>query len=250
MSGCRGTATVVGVLYVAGTLAGVLSAVVTSGALDGPDYLASASASGNRLAAGALLVLIMGLALALIPVLMFPILRRTSERLALGYLVFRGALETVTYIVVAASWLLLFQLGRDYVPGGADATGLRASGVMLKHAAETGSLIGLTVFPLGALMFYSVLYRSRLVPRWLSGWGLVALVPYLDVALLELFAVVSPSSTTESMLVLPLGLQEMVLAVWLIVRGFSCPADSSSPNGEARTAPYARRGDEYALDSA
>jgi hypothetical protein len=147
MSGYRGTAILVGVLYVSGTLAGVLSLVVANGALDGPDCLASASSSGNRLAAGALLVLIMGLALALIPVLMFPILQRTSERLALGHLVFRGALETVTYMIVAASWLLLFQLGRDYVPGGADAAGLRASGLMLKHAAETGSLIGLGTHP-------------------------------------------------------------------------------------------------------
>lgn len=223
MNRYRGTAILVGILYIAGTLAGILSGLVTKGTLDGADSVASASSSGSRLAAGALLVLIMGLALALIPVVMFPILRRTSERLALGYLVFRGALETVTYIAVALSWLLLFRLGQDYVRADADAAGLRASGRLLKYAAETGSLIGLIVFPLGAAMFCFLLYRSRLVPRWLAGWGLVAVVPYLVVGLLEVFAVVGPSSTAESMLVAPLALQEMVLAVWLIAKGFSWP---------------------------
>ena len=92
----RKSAIIVGVLYIIGTVAGVLSVVFTQSTLNDADYLVKLSANGNQLITGALFVLIMGLALALIPVVMFPILKRYNEVLALGYVVFRGALETFT----------------------------------------------------------------------------------------------------------------------------------------------------------
>ena len=70
-------------------------------------------------------------------------------------------------------------------------------------------------------MFYAVLYRSRLVPRWISVWGLAALVPYLAAEFLAVFALLDPMSSTASLLYIPLAVQEMVLAVWLIVKGFN-----------------------------
>jgi hypothetical protein len=213
----RATATLVGVLYIIGTAAGVLSLAATGGGLEGPDYVATAASLGDRLAVGALLVLLMGLALACIPLLVFPILRATSERLALGYVVFRGALETTTYLITALSWLVLFQLGID---SAADA-GLRAGGDVLYRMGDTVGTLGTFVFVAGAAMFYWVLWRARLVPRWLSGWGLVALVPYLVVAMLGVLDILDVLSSTAVALQLPLAIQEMALALWLIVRGFA-----------------------------
>ena len=69
-------------------------------------------------------------------------------------------------------------------------------------------------------MFYAVLYQSRLVPRWISVWGLAAVIPYLAAESLALFALLDPLSATASLLHIPMALQEMVLAVWLIVKGF------------------------------
>jgi len=74
----------------------VLSAVVTGPVLDGSDYLVEVTANGNQMIIGALLVLTMGLALAIVPVMMFPVFRKHNEALALGYVVFRGGLEAVT----------------------------------------------------------------------------------------------------------------------------------------------------------
>lgn len=216
----RATAALVGILYLTGTAAGVTSVVVTSGGHDGPDHMVSAAAIGVRLPVGALLVLTMGIALALIPVVAFPVLRRTSERLALGYLIFRAALEATGYVIIAAAWLVLFHLARDYDPAGAESGALRVAGSVLVDTGEAmGTLVTIT-FLVGAAMFYTVLYRSRLVPRWLSGWGLVAIAPYLAVGLLKIFGVVDTLSVTESVLSAPLALQELVLAGWLITRGF------------------------------
>jgi hypothetical protein len=64
------------------------------------------------------------------------------------------------------------------------------------------------------------------VPRWLSGWGLLAAIPYFISGVLGLFTLLNQMSTVQMVLVLPLALQEMVLAVWLIVKGFNTSAMS------------------------
>ena len=94
MRSYRRTAIIVGALFIIGDIAGVLSYVVTGGLLDGPDALTKIAASQNQVVLGALFVLVMGLALAMVPVVMFPIFKKYDEVLALGCVVFRGALET------------------------------------------------------------------------------------------------------------------------------------------------------------
>ena len=176
---------------------------------------------------GALFLLIMGLALAMVPVMMFPILKKSNEALALGYVVFRGGFEAVAYIAMTIGWLLLLPLSRAYVQAGAlDSSDIRAWGNLLLKADEIGSILTI-VFCLGALMFYYSLYQSKLIPRWLSGWGLIGAIPYLASGLLAMFAVTESLSTIHTALELPLALQEMVLAVWLIVKGFNPAAIDS-----------------------
>ena len=98
MSADRKAAVAIGVLYIIGTVVLILSGVVTGGVLTGPAYLAQVAAQPNQLAIGALLVLLAGFALALVPVVFWPIGKRYNETLAIGYVVFRGALETAMYI--------------------------------------------------------------------------------------------------------------------------------------------------------
>ena len=111
----RNIARIVGVLFIIGTVAGSLSIVFTGPILDDPDYLVKVSANENQIIIGALLVLIMGLALAMVPVMMFPILKRHNETLALGYVVFRGALETVTYMATVIGLLLLLTVPSVFI---------------------------------------------------------------------------------------------------------------------------------------
>ena len=90
------------------------------------------------------------------------------------------------------------------------------------------------VFSLGSLIFNYLLYQTKLVPRWLSGWGLVAGVLYLASGLLAMFSIVEALSPIYIALQSVKGLQEMVLAVWLIVKGFN---PSATVFGTAETAP-------------
>lgn len=218
----RQIAAIVGALYIVGTVSGVLSLVATGPVLGASDYLARIAADGSPLAAGALAVLIMGLALAMVPVVIFPVLREHSQTLAIGYVVFRGGLETVTYIANAISLLLLLPVSRAFVQAGAsNVASYQALGTMLTAMGDTCTALTDIVFPLGALMLYSVFFRSGLIPRWISGWGLVAAVLYLIGGLQLVFGQVSAMDTSHLVLVLPMGPQEMVMAVWLIVKGFN-----------------------------
>jgi hypothetical protein len=224
MNADKKTPRIVGVLYIIGTVAGILSLVLTGPVRNAQNYGISIPAGETQLAVGALLVLLMGLALAMVPVFMFPILRKHNEALALGYVVFRGGLEAVTYLAIATSWLLLVPLSQIYAQAGAlDASNFQSLGTLLLQAKEIGFVLTI-VFCLGALIFNYLLYQTELVPRWLSGWGLIAIVPYLAAGLLAMFGIINALSPIYAIMNLPLALQEMVLAVWLIVRGFNSSA--------------------------
>ena len=77
-------------------------------------------------------------------------------------------------------------------------------------------------FVLGALMFYFVLYQYRLVPRWLSTWALVGAALYIVAPIGSMFGLSLLFFTG------PLAVQEMVMAVWLIAKGFSRPVVESA----------------------
>ena len=228
MNTYRTTAILVGGLYITGTVAGILSVVVTGPVLTDPLDLARVAANANPLIAGMLLVLAMGFALAMVPALMFPILKKQSEALAIGYVVFRGALEMVAYMAMVLNWAFLLIVSRQFVQAGAPAGSyFQALGALSTPANAWIGQIGTLVFTFGAVMFYWVLYRSKLVPRWISAWGLVGAIPYLVAAFLIMFGLTSDKDTLDTVLRMPIALQEMVLAVWLIAKGFNPAAIAS-----------------------
>jgi hypothetical protein len=216
----KNIARTMGILYILGTVSGILSRVATGPIQGTEDLLVRISGNENQITLGALFVLTMGLALAMVPVLAFPVLRKYDEILALGYVVFRGALEGVYYMAIVVSWLLLLPLSQLYQAGSPNASNLRVLANVLLDAKEI-AVFGMIVFCLGGMMFYYLLFRTRLVPLWLSGWGLIALIMSLTAGLLVMFGLFGPTSTISDVLQIPIGLQEMVLAVWLIVKGFN-----------------------------
>jgi len=120
----------------------------------------------------------------------------------------------------AVSLLLLLPLGEvmSAGPGTASPAGLRLGNLLLDHVA-VGAVTAL-VFCLGGVMFYLLLYGSRIVPRWIAAWGLAAIPFYVAAYVLALYGVIDTDSAAQSVLYLPLAVQEMVLAVWMIARGF------------------------------
>jgi hypothetical protein len=223
MNTSRKTAIIVGILYIMGTVAGVLSVVVTQSILGDSDFLIKISEHENQIVTGALLVLTMGFTLAMVPAMLFPILRKFNEPLALGYVIFRGALETVSYIAMVICWLFLILISREFAAAGApNVSYWQTLGTIFLKGNDSISNILIIVFSLDALMLYYLLYRSRLIPRWISVWGFIAILLHFSTAFLMLYRLGgSNSSTIQSIINLPIFVQEMVMAVWLIAKGFN-----------------------------
>jgi hypothetical protein len=218
----RKIATIVGVLYIIGTVAGILSVVFSKPILNGPDFLSKVSANENQFIAAAVFVLLMGLALAMVPVMLFPILKKQNEPLALGYVVFRGALETVAYIAAVITWFLLLVLSREFAAAGTpNISYFQTLGNVLLKGHDSINTILIIVFSLGALMLYYLFYRSNLIPRWISSLGFIAITLHLVTGFLIIFQLMSPFSTINMLVNFPIFVQEMVMAGWLIAKGFS-----------------------------
>jgi Domain of unknown function (DUF4386) len=234
----KAAATTAGILYIVGTVSGILSkAVAYFPVHNADDPLAYAAKHSGAVATGSLLVLVMGLSLAFVPVVLFPVLRRVDEVLATGYLIIRGAVETAVYVIIAIAWLLLDPIGETMAagPGTASRAGVRLGTLVIDSDGASAMLT--LVFCLGAVLFYVLLYRSRIVPRWITLWGFVGIPLYAAAYVLAMYGTIGSNSSAQNLLQLPLGVQEMVLAVWMIARGFrpaavSTRSEPANANGQ------------------
>lgn len=111
------------------------------------------------------------------------------------------------------------------VAGSTTVSSFQASGTSLLALRDWSlNVIGILAFSLGALMYYVILYKSKLIPRWLSGWGIFAAVLSLAATVQASFTHGFGMDSVHTYLSIPIGVQEMVLAVWLIAKGFNASA--------------------------
>jgi hypothetical protein len=227
MNSYRKNAISAGVLFIIATVVGLLSVPLLA-PMNATNYLVSVSTNANQIATAALLLFIGGAAAPGIAIALYPVLRKYNEGLALGSVGFR-IIEGVFYILAVMGLLLLITLSQQFVKAGApDSSYFQTLGVLVVAGYHWVSNVGsLLAFSIGCLLYYYIFYRTKLVPRWLSGWGLVAGILTMVSAVLTMFGVMEPFSTAQIVLNLPILPQEMVLAVWLIVKGFNPSAIAS-----------------------
>ena len=215
----RSSAIAVGFLYVLATAAGV--AMVLTNA---PTEVAPMAASRDAVLLSALFGMVMAIAVAGVAFMCYPVLvrdadTRSKQGLAAWYV---GTRVTEGAIFVVGVMALMARLAVSEGMAGAlaaSAPAYEAVALALKTAFDYSWIAGQTVFCVGAVMLYWLLFVSKRVPRWLSVWGLIA-APMMLVGGLLLPFTGDPDSAVSSILYAPMGLQEMVLAVWLIVWGF------------------------------
>ena len=237
-------ATTAGILYITGTVAGVLSKVVSAPVRDAGDPLAAAAGHSGAVVTGALLVLVMGLSLAFIPVVLFPVLRRVDEVLAVGYLIVRGAVETVCYVVVAIGWLPARATRRCHVGRtGHGVSGRRASGQSRDRVRRHQRRAHARVLPWCPHVLRPALSVADRPPldRVVGLLSSRFTWPPTCSRCMRSSASTPPRRTCCSS---RLGVQEMVLAAWMIARGFRPAAVSTTPelaDGTLRARTPARR---------
>ncbi|MDJ0757079.1 MAG: DUF4386 domain-containing protein [Ardenticatenaceae bacterium] len=217
----RRHAIIVGVLFIIATVFLYIGEAFYGPYLGSPDYLDLAYPNRITVVIGMLLEFACVISIPLIPLFMFPILKEHSEHLALGYIGFRF-FEAVFFVNSEINKLSLIDVSQGYL-NSSDTTYFQNLGQTIQSENAWGWVFYVIVFCLGALMFNAVLYQSRLVPRLISAWGFLAAALLLVGTVLVMFELdTGPlGNIWELIFAGPIAVQEMVFAVWLIVKGFA-----------------------------
>jgi hypothetical protein len=227
MNTYRKNAVITGVLYFLGTVFGisgaliggeVLTSIISGKPLAGVDMLGLVAANSSQLTAGAFLTFLMGISLVAMTVFLYPVIRKASKELAMGMILFRGALEGVFYCLSTLTFLTLVMVGNQYIAAGSDSAVLQTIGNLLYQFANLAAPVSSIIFLIGCTCIYLTFYRTRLIPRWLSVWGFIGVITSLAAALLNFFHMDPGIGFYLEMVIAP---QEIVMAVWLIVKGFN-----------------------------
>ena len=217
----RKTGIIVGVLFLTATVTGMLGDSLVGSILNAPDYLMNVYPNRTQVVIAVLISFVLGLAVVGIAVLLFPILKKHNEPLALGYVSIRTA-EFAILLVWSISPLLLITLSQEYIKAGdPDASNFQTLGavlIALRHWAWR--LVYLLNGVLTLTLAY-LLYQSKLVPRSISVLGLIGGAVLLLGTALDMFGLIDVDQGAGLLVVLPGGLFELILPIWLIVKGFN-----------------------------
>ncbi|MBU2514292.1 DUF4386 domain-containing protein [bacterium] len=209
--------TIAGLLYLLAIIAGILSIAY---AIDDPEYLIKASSSVTSVMIAAFFHFLMAPIYLGIAISLYPVLKKSNQWLAFGFIAFR-IIASVFIIIGVIILLLLLTLSQEYVGAGTpDFPYYQTLGGLLQMGRDlTNHVATILAVSFGGLLFYILLLRGKLVPQWLSGWGLLGTMLTIVASYLVMFQLIKVISQAYIIMNIPMALQEIVLGVWLIVKG-------------------------------
>ncbi|WP_373228698.1 DUF4386 domain-containing protein [Cohnella sp.] len=215
---------IVGVLFILAAVTAIIGLILYDPILNGPDYLMKGSEHANQVILGALMELILVVSAVGTATTMYPFLRKYNETIALWHVCFRF-LEAVIITIGVISVLSLLTLSREFAAAAApDTASFHAAGTLLKAVHDWTFLLGPLFFlGINTMMYSYIFYKSKLVPRFIPILGMTGATLVFINALLVMFGVVEQISVW-GLLAVPIAANEMILAVWLIVKGFNLSA--------------------------
>ncbi len=227
MNTYRKNAIIVGVLFLTATVMGMLAESLVGSILNVQDYLMNVYPNRIQLITGVLITFILGLAVIGIAIFLFPVLKKQSEPLALGYAGIRIA-EFPILLVWSISPLLLITISQEFVTAGdTEASSLQTFGAVLIGLRNWTWLLVYIINGIATLILAYLLYQSKLVPRWISVLGLIGGAVLLAGTSLAMLGLMDVDQGIGMLAVLPGALFELLLPIWLIVKGFNSSAIAS-----------------------
>ena len=215
----RSTTRLAGLLVFAGMAAGIFS---VAPAIDGADFLTEAASNTGQVLMAAVFQFMMALAYAGFAILLYPAIRQFGGSLSIGFLSFR--IIAVSLVIVGTIVMLSILALCQEVAGNVsqNTAAFEALGNVLRITRDyINHVFMILALCAGNIMLYVLLLRSKLIPRWLSAWGLLGNLLSIAASLLVLFQAVGIITTEYLALNAVTALQEVVLGLWLIVKGFS-----------------------------
>jgi len=215
MTGERKIARNAGILFLTAMVTSLVGGGLVESVISSPDYLQQLLASKTLVSVGVLLEFINGFAVIGIVVLLYPVLKRYSRVMALGFAGFR-MIESLFCFASAFFPLILLAYIQEY-PSNDPGIVSRVQSLGTNLIEARVEIAGLWIplfFSAGALLFYYILFRSRLLPRFISVWGIAGVVLILILNLSQ------TGSEWGILLALPIILNEVFMGIWLIIKGF------------------------------
>ncbi|MED1783983.1 DUF4386 domain-containing protein [Brevibacillus fortis] len=220
----RRSALITGVLLIVGLVTGIFSVVPV---IDGADYLVKASTNENQVLLGAFFQLLMVAAYVGIPIVMYPILSKHNKGIALGSVAF-GIIAGVFIMIGVIILLLLLTVSHEFAKVGTlHVSYFQTLGGLLREGRDLVNHVATTLaFVLAMFFFTCIFYQTKLVPRWLSVFGLIGSTLSILASLLFMIRFIGLDAT-YMMLNIPIAFQQLILAIWLIIKGFN-PTEQNS----------------------
>lgn len=209
-------------------VAGLSAKVVAAGA---GGALAAAAANLQATRAAGLMELLTAAGIAALTALLYATLGeldRTRARVAQAFWFVEIGLLAVSGLGLYA----LATLGAQVAAGGSAAS-LAGGAAVAFNLYQTAFTAHMLFFCLGAPLWYSLLYRSGIVPRWLAGWGLIASLPLLPSMLLTLW---DRSLSLGILPGLPYAPFELVIGLWLLITAGQTAAERRATKSAATPA--------------
>ena len=226
MNSTKKVSVIVGVLYIIGTVAGICRVIFTDSSTAASAGIPVIASNIYNLKLGILLILLMGISLAFIPIIVYPIFSKSHKKLSIGFIVFRGAIEPVTYFITVIYLIAMVSLGQLYTENQSALDYYNNTLQLIKNMSSFPFTV--FIFGIGALLFYAMLYKSKAIPQWLSVWGIIAIFLHFVTGFFIIFGIQDEFSLSNSIMNFPIFLQEMVMAVWLILKGFTISSESNT----------------------
>lgn len=238
----RANGKLTGLFFISATVTAIIGMLLYDPILKTSDFLTSGAAHSSQIVLGAMFELILVISMAGTAIMLFPYLRKYDGRFALGYLVFRLA-EGIAILIGIVSVLALLTVSENAVGASASAIeSLRSVGIALIGMHDWTFILGpCLLLGVNTFIYSYVLYRTKLVPRGLASLGMIGAILIVISGVLAMLNVVPLFTTGAMVLALPIAVYEMILAGWLIAKGFSVPVAVKNPEGvETRKSNFAK----------
>lgn len=219
------TSRIAGILILLGIVSGILSIVPS---VESENFLNEIFPKGRQVLIGAIFQFL------LVPIhigfsfLLYPILNKYNKTLAIGFVGFRvmaGAFQLLGIIFLP---VLIFLSQKFIAQTNANLEFYETIGFMLKLLRDLTNHLGVILATgMGNLLLYHILFDGKLIPAWLSIWGIFGNTLIMIASFLLLFAVIKVVSAEYGIMTVPLVLQEVVLAFWLMIKGLNSEADNT-----------------------
>ncbi|NBI30184.1 DUF4386 domain-containing protein [Chengkuizengella marina] len=219
MNSNRKAAIAFGILLIIGIVFGILSSVP---ALEQSDYLIKLSSIKMQVLMAAFFQFTMATVYVWIAVLLYPIIKKYNEGIALGYFGFRIIGAAFLFVGIVSLLLLLFISERFVIEGQPNPSYFQTIGELLRVGRDWMNHIGMILpWSLGGLILYFSSFRMKLIPKWLSVWGFIGSIFTLIATFLLMFNLIKIVTPSYFIMNTPLAIFELVLAVYLIIKGFN-----------------------------